>query len=148
MSESRTSTGFVLLCALTVAVGSYVPWARPNPAQDSHRLPIFSKAEAGIELVSVFTLVPVVLVVALLALRVTGRLLSVALLGTGGTVTLIALFYVWELSLVGFDGSFVPAAGWYLTLGAGFVLLVLGAGRLFIPERSRKKSQEGGFDAG
>ncbi|ELY99723.1 hypothetical protein C482_09567 [Natrialba chahannaoensis JCM 10990] len=153
--------GFRLRAVLTVsgvlaiALGAVAPWIRPNPAlvgrTDSIPDVLLPKMNAGLELYGVFLLAPALLLasIALGASRGDARYrrrdwhwhwyryqsLAVRAYGLIGLV--LAGYYIRSHSLVGFDGTFVPATGWYLVVAGSSVLLLRGDG----VSRNRKSAR-------
>lgn len=113
-----------------VAIGAYIPWIRPNPQRSNgeDHVPsiLLPEMHAGIAEYSLLLLVLLATVVLFLELQPATRLHAL-IVGVAGLVCgTVPLYYLAVTSLVGFDATFVPAYGWYLSLGGG--LLLSGAG--------------------
>lgn len=131
----------ITLFAIALAAvtgGAYFPWVRPNPnlVSTGDTIPdiLVPKMNAGIEAYSLFLLVLVLVMVVMLARGRNDRSQSVTACIVGGCTILLQVYYLYATSLVGVNSTFVPTYGWYLTIGGGLLLVVVGTIHLLSTE--------------
>ncbi len=111
-----------------VVIGTLLPWVRVNPDRSGEPIPdiLLPHMHTGFEWGSGFVLLPLVVLLALAFLwsRPIQRYLLV--LGGGLWVVAVPFQYIRELSLVGFQSTFVPWVGWYLTVTGGVLIALVG----------------------
>lgn len=128
----RLEVGLTLAGSLVMLVGAYVPSIRPTPDPGSGRLlpdVLLPGLHRGVGILDLpfLSLALVLLTAHVRGTRTRDRAALTAL--TGLVAITVAVFGVLGNPMVGFDGAFVPAAGWYLTLLGGGLLLAAGAVR-------------------
>ncbi|WP_434530103.1 hypothetical protein ACODNH_02305 (plasmid) [Haloarcula sp. NS06] len=112
----------------TISVGAYLPWLKINPdLSPDAEIPtiLIPGMNAGFEAFD-FALLGLVGLVLLSRAGSRKRLQTAITLLTGVGVVLFCASYISDASLVGFDSTFVPALGWYLTVLGGVLLSVAG----------------------
>ena len=126
--RSRASLALSIVGLAVVAIGSVLPWVRPNPTLVGRRdeIPaiLLPQMNAGLEPYALLVLVPAG--VAAIGCAVAGRRAPAVALLAGTTTGLVPLWYLFSRSLIGFDGTFVPALGWYATVCGGVLLVLAG----------------------
>ena len=137
--EKRTIRVTLTAIALAaVTVGAYFPWVRPNPdlAGTGDAIPdiLLPKMNAGIEGYSLLLLVLILVMLVLVARGGSDRFQSVTAFTVGIFAISIPVYYIYSTSLAGFDSTFVPAYGWYITIGGGILLVVVGLIQLLSTE--------------
>lgn len=123
---------------LGVALGTYFPWLRVNPTLPADaKIPTMyiTGMESGIAGLDF----PLLGLVALAAVGQLGdshsRLPSLFTLLTGVATVFACGYYLASFPVVGFDGTFVPDRGWYLTVLAGGLLVITGGMQLSLSLR-------------
>ncbi|MFC6824781.1 hypothetical protein [Halopelagius fulvigenes] len=129
----------ILVGTTLVAVGAYLRWLGTNPAlPPDAEIPTvhYPGMGTGIESWDFVVLGATSLALFALAFRPRTRLQSAITFLSGGTAMFLCAFYLRTFSpLVGFDATFVPAVGWYLTVLGG--ILLTGTGGLRLRNRMR-----------
>lgn len=118
---------------IAVSIGTYLPWLRTNPnLPPDAEMPtiLLPGMNAGFEAFDFALLGSVGLVLFLRGVSSRKRLRSLATLLTGAGTVLLCASYLSRSSLAGFDATFVPALGWYLTVLGGVLLSIAGGLRL------------------
>lgn len=133
LAVSDEDRGWVVLTitALTaVGVGAYLPWIRPNPniPGNGDRVPdiLLPEMNAGIEGYSFLLVIVVVIVLLSLVFGANSQYQSVVVSFAGVVSIVVPVYYLATTSLVGFDSTFVPTYGWYVTIGGGVLLAISG----------------------
>ncbi len=133
-----------ILVLIAVTTGAFLPWIRPNPGLtgETDAIPaiLLPKMNAGLEGYSLLLLVPVLAVLSILVFGRTARYRSLATLLVGGFTVLLPIYYLRSTSLAGFDSTFVPAPGWYVTIAGGLLLVIAGAVHRSPAERTDEPS--------
>ncbi|WP_255167073.1 hypothetical protein [Natrononativus amylolyticus] len=132
--DRDADTALTLLALVIVTAGAYLPWIRPRSEAGAVPDILLPEMNAGI---SGYSLLLVVAMLAVLSLLVVGRdrrrSLATALAGT--FVFTVGLYYVLATPLIGFDATFVPTTGWYLTVAGGLLLAAVGLAGLVSSSR-------------
>ncbi|MDL0120491.1 hypothetical protein PNQ29_12250 [Halobacterium salinarum] len=113
---------------IAVSVGAYLPWLKINPTLPlDAEIPtiLVTGMKAGFESFD-FALLGLVGLVLLSRVGSRKRLQTAITLLTGVGIALFCASYLSGSSLAGFDSTFVPALGWYLTVLGGVLLTVVG----------------------
>ena len=116
----------------TISVGTYLPWLKINPGlPPDAEIPtiLLPGMNAGFEAFD-FALLGLVGLVLLSRVSSRKRLQTVITLLTGVGTVLFCASYLSGSSLAGFNSTFVPALGWYLTVLGGVLLSVAGGSQL------------------
>lgn len=121
------------VCVAAVAVGVYAPWLTVNPALPADTAVPASSVTgttAGVEVfdVVVFGVVGLGLFLRWLSTRKPAE--AAVTLSTGIGIAGFCLLYLTTAPRIGFTGTFVPAAGWYLTMSTGLLLTLAGGTEL------------------
>ncbi|WP_162989898.1 hypothetical protein [Natronorubrum halophilum] len=117
---------------MTVSVGTYLPWLKTNPnLPPDAEIPtvLLPGMNTGFEAFD-FALLGLVGLVLLSRVSSRKRLQSIVTLLTGVGTVLFCVFYLSGSSLTGFNTTFVPGLGWYLTVFGGVLLFVAGGRQL------------------
>lgn len=127
--NTRAPQSVLTVCgASLVAIGSVLPWIRPNPALVGQRdgIPsiLLPQMNPGVGIYGLVLFGVAGLAVATLAFDPSDRKRTAGVSLAGIVAVVLPVQYVVSTSLVGFDGTFVPSVGWYLTLAGGLGLLV------------------------
>ncbi len=115
--------GFVLVC-----IGTWLPWIRVNPSRSVDAIPdiLLPHMHAGFEWGSGLVLLPIVVLLAIAAVRSHPIYRYLLIAGAGLWAVVLPLQYLRELTLVGFQSIFVPWIGWYLTVAGGLLIVFVG----------------------
>lgn len=121
------------VCVAAVAIGVYAPWLTVNPALPADTaVPAssFTGMGAGVEVfdVVVFGVVGLGLFLRWLSTQKSAE--AAVTLSTGLGIAGFCLLYLATAPRIGFTGTFVPAAGWYLTMSTGLLLTLTGGTEL------------------
>ncbi|MCU4743916.1 hypothetical protein [Natronoglomus mannanivorans] len=130
LDRSITRSILPALALLAITVGAYRPWIRPNPERrgETDVIPdiLLPKMNSGLEAYSVLLLGLVLAALAILVFERTARRRSLATVVVGSVTVLVAIQYLRSTSLAGFDSTFVPTDGWYVTVAGGILLVIAG----------------------
>lgn len=150
LHKSGYAQSIIVGLALTiVVVGTWLPWVRVNPDRTGEPIPdiLLPHMHTGFEWGSGLVLIPLVILLALAFLWSRPIQRYLLLLSGGLWAVTIPLQYIRELSLVGFQSTFVPSIGWYLTVAGGVLIALVGGVTAFrrwrtVGNRSRTISTE------
>ncbi len=116
-----------------IVIGTWLPWIRVNPNLAGEPIPdiLLPHMHIGFEWGSGLVIIPLALLLSLALFWSRPVQRQLLIIGAGMWALIMPLNYLRELSLVGFQSTFVPWIGWYLTVAGGLLLLVGGGTALW-----------------